>query len=271
MDARRRFAGSVLCRHARVRDHYVKAVGKGLLKVMSKMGISTIASYKGAQIFEAVGLKQTVMERCFVGTASRLQGVGFDVLAIEALRRHAIGYPARTDAALRQLPNPGEYHWRPEGERHGINPNTIASLQSAARENSREAYDGLRRHVNEDARNRCTLRGLLKLRTDGSARPDSPLDEVEPASEIVKRFRTGAMSLGALSREAHETLAVAMNRMGGKSNSGEGGEDPARFNILDNGDSKRSRDQAGRLRPLRRDQLLPGQCRRTANQDRPGR
>ncbi|MFW6059931.1 MAG: glutamate synthase-related protein [Phycisphaeraceae bacterium] len=249
-----------------VRDHYIKAITKGILKVMSKMGISTIASYKGAQIFEAVGLKQAVVDRCFAGTASRLQGVGFDVLAAEALRRHAIGYPPRTEMRRHDLPNPGEYHWRPEGERHGINPNTVASLQLAARGNSREAYADFARRADHDARNRCTLRGLLKLKTRGQGAegprgqvkegtahdgehsapgplgPSAPvpLDEVEPASEIVKRFRTGAMSLGALSKEAHETLAVAMNRMGGKSNSGEGGEDPVRFNVLNNGDTKRS-------------------------------
>ena len=219
-------------------SNYIKAVGKGLYKVMSKMGISTIASYKGAQIFEAVGLNQQVIERSFVGTASRLQGVGFAVLAEEAIRRHAIGYPARKTVSLAQLPNPGEYHWRSEGERHAVTPKTIATLQAAARTNSRASYDEYAKTVNEDARTRCTLRGLLKLRTDESKA--IPLDEVEPAKEIVKRFRTGAMSFGALSKEAHETLAVAMNRIGGQSNSGEGGEDPDRFTKDSNGDWRRS-------------------------------
>ncbi len=216
---------------------YIKAVNKGMLKVMSKMGISTLASYKGAQIFEAIGLRQDVVERCFAGTASRLQGVGFDVLATEAQRRHELGFPRRATVRLDQLPNPGEYHWRPQGEKHALTPENIADLQQAARENSHDAYERFRKLANDDARTRCTLRGLLKLDVDQAP---IPLEEVEPASEIVKRFRTGAMSLGALSREAHETLAVAMNRIGGQSNSGEGGEDPVRFNTMPSGDSKRS-------------------------------
>ncbi len=214
-------------------DHYIKAMNKGLLKVMSKMGISTLASYKGAQIFEAVGLRSEVIDRAFVGTASRLQGAGFDVIAAEAVRRHAIGFPQREDLRSDRLPNPGEYHWRADGERHGFSPATIAQLQQAARHNSAAAYEQFSRLINEDARHRCTLRGLLRLKQDQTPIPP---DEVEPAKEIVKRFRSGAMSLGALSREAHETLALAMNRMGGKSNSGEGGEDPSRFAILNNPD-----------------------------------
>ncbi|MEX2544330.1 MAG: glutamate synthase large subunit, partial [Phycisphaeraceae bacterium] len=221
---------------AKIVANYVKAVNKGLLKVMSKMGTSTLASYKGAQIFEAVGLNDAVVQRCFTGTASRIQGVGFGVLAKEARRRHELGFPARPQVRLPQLPNPGEYHWRPEGERHAITPQNIAHLQRAARDNSREAYDDFARFANDDARSRCTLRGLLRV-SDGKS---IPIDEVEPASEIVKRFRTGAMSLGALSREAHETLALAMNRIGGQSNSGEGGEDPVRFSTMPSGDSKRS-------------------------------
>ncbi len=217
--------------------NYIKAIGKGMLKVMSKMGISTLASYKGAQIFEAIGLKDEVIDRCFAGTASRLQGVDFEVLAREAQRRHAIGYPQRDGSRLPALPNPGEYHWRPQGEAHQFNPQSIAALQAAARANSQGAYDQFARMMNEDARARCTLRGLLNLR---HAPSPVPLDEVEPAAEIVKRFRTGAMSFGALSKEAHETLAVAMNRIGGMSNSGEGGEDYNRFKVLNNGDSKRS-------------------------------
>ncbi|MFP4223462.1 MAG: glutamate synthase large subunit [Phycisphaeraceae bacterium] len=219
--------------------NYIKAVNKGLLKVMSKMGISTLASYKGAQIFEAVGLKDEVVDRCFAGTASRLQGVGFEVLAGEALRRHELGYPKRGFEGAPQLPNPGEYHWRADGERHSFNPISISQLQVAARTNSSAAYDSYAKMVNEDARARCTLRGLLKLRNEDESKA-IPLEEVEPAKEIVKRFRTGAMSMGSLSREAHETLAIAMNRLGGKSNSGEGGEDPIRFEVMPNGDSKRS-------------------------------
>ncbi len=219
-------------------EHYQKAVQKGLLKVMSKMGISTLASYKGAQIFEAVGLHQQVVDRCFAGTASRIQGVSFEVLAEEALRRHAIGYPARTERRLRVLPNPGEYHWRSGGEKRMLNPQTIHQLQMAARTNSAEAYAQFAKLCNEDSRSRCTIRGLVKLKTEGAAA--IPLDQVEPAAEIVKRFRTGAMSFGSISKEAHETLAIAMNRLGGRSNTGEGGEDSQRFIPLPNGDSKRS-------------------------------
>ena len=211
-------------------DTYIKSIGAGIKKVMSKMGISTLASYKGAQIFECVGLRDEVIERSFTGTASRLQGVGWDVLAQEGRRRHEIGFPSRprNSAAAKQLPNPGEYHWRPEGEAHAFSPQSIANLQVAARTNSSAAYDQYAALCNDDARQRCTLRGLLGFSED--AAPIS-IDEVEPAKEIVKRFRTGAMSLGALSKEAHETLALAMNRIGGYSNSGEGGEDPNRFSL----------------------------------------
>jgi len=218
---------------------YRKGVAKGMLKVMGKMGISTLQSYKGAQIFEAVGLNDQVIERCFTGTASRVQGVGFDVLEAEGLRRQALGYPPPGRAAEEGLPNPGEFHWRVNGERHGWEPEAIANLQIAARTDDREAYRRFARHVNEDAHRRCTLRGLLKFKP-GAAGGPIPLDEVEPASQIVKRFCTGAMSFGSISAESHETLAVAMNRIGGKSNTGEGGEDPTRFQPLPNGDSKRS-------------------------------
>ncbi len=219
--------------------NYTRSVNKGLLKVMSKMGISTLASYKGAQIFEALGLDHQVIDRCFTGTASRLKGAGFGVLAEEARRRHRLGFPDRAGVRLPQLPNPGEYHWRAGGDRHAFSPTAIANLQIAARTQSSAAYQQYARLCNDDARSRCTLRGLLNLKTDDTSRA-IPLDQVEPAAEIVKRFRTGAMSLGALSKEAHETLAVAMNRIGGMSNSGEGGEDIVRFEVMDNGDSKRS-------------------------------
>ena len=217
---------------------YRKAVAKGMLKVMAKMGISTLQSYKGAQIFEALGLRDEVVDKCFVGTASRVQGVSFDVLAEETLRRHALGYPENEDDRLTQLPNLGEYHWRAEGEKHAWSPQSIASLQMAARTNNEDAYWKFAHTINEDNRNRCTLRGLLDF--DYESRTPIPLDDVQPASEIVKRFCTGAMSLGSISAESHETLAVAMNRLGGKSNTGEGGEDPIRFRPLENGDSKRS-------------------------------
>jgi glutamate synthase (NADPH/NADH) large chain len=217
---------------------YRKGVGKGMLKVMAKMGISTLQSYKGAQIFEALGLKNEVIDVCFVGTASRIQGVSFDVIAEETLRRHNLGFPENVDSRLKQLPNLGEYHWRAEGEKHAWSPLSISSLQVAARKNDESEYWKFAQAINEDSRNRCTLRGLLEF--DDSAATSVPIEEVEAASEIVKRFCTGAMSFGSISAESHETLAIAMNRLGGKSNTGEGGEDPIRFQTLDNGDSKRS-------------------------------
>jgi glutamate synthase (NADPH/NADH) large chain len=241
---------------AKIVNAYRKAVAKGMLKIMAKMGISTLQSYKGAQIFEAVGLRDEVIQRCFDGTASRVQGVDFNVIATELLRRHEIGYPTRGEVRLPVLPNPGEFHWRAEGERHAWDPQAIADLQVAARANSETAYWRFAEHMNKDARTQCSLRGLLKFREpvgvhasacDGADRlkPELqlqpiPLDQVEPAKEIVKRFCTGAMSFGSISAEAHETLAIAMNRIGGRSNTGEGGEDPERFIPLPNGDSKRS-------------------------------
>jgi len=202
----------------------IKAIGKGLLKVLSKMGISTTRSYTGAQIFEALGLEKALVDRHFTGTTSRIGGVGLEVLAREALDRHARAYPA---AESELLPSGGIYAWRRDGEFHGWNPETVATLQHAARqEDGALAYDRFARYVNEEAVRRSALRGLLGLR--GGVEP-VPLPEVEPAAEIVKRFKSGGMSLGALSPEAHETLAAAMNRLGGRSNTGEGGEDPARF------------------------------------------
>ncbi|HRX80954.1 MAG TPA: glutamate synthase central domain-containing protein, partial [Pirellulaceae bacterium] len=223
----------------KVVNAYRKAVAKGILKIMGKMGISTLQSYKGAQIFEAIGLKDEVIDRCFTNTASRVQGVSFKVLATEMLRRHALGYPERAEELLPSLPNPGEFHWRAEGEKHGWEPNAIADLQVAARANDDEAYWRFANQINDENRRRYTLRGLLRFK-DGANGGPVPLEEVEPASEIVKRFCTGAMSFGSISAEAHETLAISMNRLGGKSNTGEGGEDSVRFKPLPNGDSKRS-------------------------------
>ena len=216
---------------------YRKAVAKGMLKVMAKMGISTLASYKGAQIFEALGLQSEVIDRCFKGTNSRIQGCSFDVLAEETLRRHALGFPHDRVDAWSMLPNVGEFHWRAEGERHGWDPGAISDIQVAARKGDKNAYRRFADHINQDARMRYALRGLFEFQ---SARDPIAIDKVQPASEIVKRFCTGAMSLGSISSEAHETLAIAMNRLGGKSNTGEGGEDPVRFQPLPNGDSKRS-------------------------------
>lgn len=215
---------------------YRKGVSKGMLKVMAKMGISTLQSYKGAQIFEALGLNKEVINECFVGTASRISGIGFDVIAEEARRRHELAYPPRKESRKSGLANPGLYHWRKTGEKHAWNPHTIAEVQSAARTGDRAAYDRFAERVNEQTSRECHLRGLLKFKPGNAI----PLEEVEPAAEIVKRFCTGAMSFGSISAEAHESLAIAMNRLGGKSNTGEGGEDYKRFQPLENGDSKRS-------------------------------
>ncbi len=214
---------------------YRKAVAKGILKVMAKMGISTVQSYKGAQIFEAVGIAKEVIDHCFAGTPSRVQGVGFNVLAEESLRRHDLAY-SRIASNLAVLPSGGDIHWRSGGEAHMWNPKTISSLQQAVRNNSVDQYKQFAKISDEEATRKCTLRGLMKFKKGISI----PIDSVEPAKEIVKRFCTGAMSFGSISPEAHESLALAMNRIGGKSNTGEGGEDEKRFIPLPNGDSKRS-------------------------------
>jgi len=217
-------------------EGYRKATAKGMLKVMAKMGISTLQSYKGAQIFEAVGLNRQVVDKCFTGTTSRLEGVGFDVLAEEAVRRHEIGYPSGGESGhgskwRRVLPNDGQFHWRAKGEKHMWNPFTIKKLQRAATVGDEGAYWDFAKAADEDERTRCTLRGLLRFQKTTPI----PIDEVEPAREIVKRFVTGAMSFGSISKEAHESLAIAMNALGGKSNTGEGGEDPKRYLPLSDG------------------------------------
>src|SRR5918997_130540 len=214
----------------------VKGIAKGLLKTISKMGISTIQSYNGAQIFEAVGLGQGLAHRALARPAARSGGMEIGVLARETVDKHARAYPR---AAEDLLPVGGIYAWRREGEHHMWNPETIALLQHSVRHGGRQTYEEYARLVNEDAAARATLRGLLRFKE----LPEDqwlPLDEIEPASSIVKRFATGAMSLGSLSREAHETLAIAMNRLGGRSNTGEGGEDAARYVADPNGDSRRS-------------------------------
>ena len=218
---------------------YRKGVAKGMLKVMAKMGISTLQSYKGAQIFEAVGIASDVIERCFKGTPSRVEGVGFEVLAEESLRRHEMAYPTLDTTRIPVLENPGDVHWRDRGERHMWNPQTISALQDATRNNSQEAYARFVKASDEEATRGSTLRGLMLFKKGVNGGPID-IDEVEPAKEIVKRFCTGAMSFGSISQEAHESLALAMNRLGGKSNTGEGGEDAERFKPLPNGDSKRS-------------------------------
>jgi len=220
----------------------VKALGKGVLKVMSKMGISTVASYTGAQVFESVGLAEAVVERYFTGTVSRLGGVGLDVVAEEVARRHVLAYPrSGATPSHRRLDTGGEYQWRRDGEPHLFDPDTVFRLQHSTRSRRYDIFKSYTAGVDEQSVRLMTLRGMFAFR-DGTAegRPPVPLDEVEPVSEIVKRFSTGAMSYGSISREAHETLAVAMNRLGGKSNTGEGGEDPDRFVRDDNGDWRRS-------------------------------
>jgi glutamate synthase (NADPH/NADH) large chain len=219
--------------------NYIKALGKGVLKVMSKMGISTVSSYTGAQVFEALGLSQELVSRYFTGTVSRLDGVGLDVLHAEVAARHAAAYPSNPqERAHRRLEVGGEYQWRREGEVHLFNPETVFSLQHATRTKQYSIFKEYTSKIDAMAAEAATLRGLFRLKT--GLRPPVPIDEVEPISDIVKRFATGAMSYGSISAEAHETLAIAMNRLGGKSNTGEGGEDPLRFTPMENGDSKRS-------------------------------
>ncbi|MBC2877120.1 MULTISPECIES: glutamate synthase large subunit [Streptomyces] len=205
----------------------IKALGKGVLKVMSKMGISTVASYRGAQVFEAVGLDEAFVDTYFHGTPTKIGGVGLDVIAREVAARHAKAYPATgVPATHRRLDIGGEYQWRREGEPHLFDPDTVFRLQHATRTRRYDIFKQYTGRVNEQSERLMTLRGLFAFASD---RKPVPLDEVEPVSEIVKRFSTGAMSYGSISQEAHETLAIAMNRLGGKSNTGEGGEDPERL------------------------------------------
>ncbi len=213
---------------------YIKAAIKGVVKTMAKMGISTVQSYRGAQIFEAVGLNSEVVEKYFTWTPSRIQGVGLNVIAAEALARHRRAFPREE---VTELDAGGQYQWRDGGEYHLFNPQTIHKLQTACRLGSEKIYREYAELVNNQSKNLCTLRGLLDF---NYAEKPLPIEEVESVEEIVKRFKTGAMSYGSISKEAHETLAIAMNRLGGKSNTGEGGEDPARYVLEANGDSKNS-------------------------------
>ena len=214
---------------------YRKAMGKGILKIMSKIGISTLQSYQGAQIFEVLGLNAKVVDECFRGSISRIEGVGYDGLADEVMVRHELAYPREA------IPNPklevgGIYQWKRRGEAHTFNPKSIHYLQIAARKNDPEAYEKYKRAINEQTQKALTLRGLLAFRRAEAI----PLEEVEPAENIMTRFATGAMSFGSISWEAHTTLAIAMNKIGARSNSGEGGEDEVRFTLSENGDNLRS-------------------------------
>jgi glutamate synthase (NADPH) large chain len=216
--------------------NYKKSVNKGLLKVFSKMGISTLQSYRGAQIFEAIGLNQSLIDKYFTGTASRIEGVGLDVLAREAQMKHEHAFRPFTESET-ELEVGGSYQYRVNGEYHLLNPLTVSKLQHAVHDKRFETFEEYSELIDKQNRDLCTLRGLMELKT---AKKPVPLDQVEPASAIVKRFATGAMSFGSISKEAHETLAIAMNRMGGRSNTGEGGEDEERFKRDPNGDWRRS-------------------------------
>ncbi len=215
--------------------NYINAVRKGLLKILSKMGISTMRSYRGAQIFEALGIADDVIEKYFTGTVSRIGGVGIDDIARETLRRHKRAYPERGEETP-YLDTGGVYQWKRDGEFHLWNPESIAKLQDSVRNNDYSVFKEFSGLINDQSKNPTTLRGLLKFKKTAPV----PLEEVEPVEEIVKRFATGAMSFGSISRSVHEAIAIAMNRLGAKSNTGEGGEDPARFGTLPNGDSVRS-------------------------------
>ncbi len=219
----------------KAKHNYIKAVDKGILKVLSKMGISTLQSYRGAQIFEALGLNQSVIDNYFSGTVSRIDGVSLDTIAKETIMRHKEAFPIRP-VKEDYLASGGVYQWKRDGEFHLWNPDSIACLQDAVRNNDQIRYQEFAALINDQSKNPTTLRSLLKFKTEKPI----PLDEVESVEEIVKRFATGAMSFGSISRSTHETIAIAMNRLKGKSNTGEGGEDPGRFSPLPNGDSARS-------------------------------
>ena len=221
--------------HKTACKNFVKAATKGVVKVMSKMGVSAVQSYHGAQLFEAVGLRQDVIDQYFAGTASRIGGIGMDVVAQEVLVRHRTAFPERPVSAP-TLAAGGQYQWRAEGEYHLFNPESIHRLQKSVRTGSYATFKSYSKLVDDQAQHLCTLRGLLDFKTGETV----PLEEVEPVESLMKRFKTGAMSYGSISKEAHETLAIAMNRIGGKSNTGEGGEDPERYEPMANGDSKSS-------------------------------
>ncbi len=205
--------------------NFIKAIDKGLLKTFSKMGISTLQSYRGAQVFEAIGLNRELVQDYFSGTVSRIEGVGLDVIARESVLRHEHGFRPRTASEL-ELEVGGAYRHRIDGEYHLLNPQTISKLQHSVRQNNSKTFREYTDLIDRQNKQLCTLRGLLQLK---ELEKPVPLEEVESAKEIVKRFATGAMSYGSISKEAHETLAIAMNRIGGRSNTGEGGEDAARF------------------------------------------
>ncbi|HCO85564.1 MAG TPA: glutamate synthase subunit alpha, partial [Arenibacter sp.] len=217
-------------------SNYNKAVGKGILKVMNKIGISTLNSYRGSQLFECIGINTSTVDKYFPNTPTRIQGIGLYEIEKEIAKRHHRAYLDKEIAANLDLEIGGQYRWRRDGEKHLFNPLSIAKLQKAVRNNEPESYNDFAKMVNEQSKDLMTIRGLFEF----SNYDPIPLDEVEPWTEIVKRFKTGAMSYGSISKEAHENLAIAMNRIGGKSNSGEGGEDAERFYKNQTGDWKNS-------------------------------
>jgi glutamate synthase (NADPH/NADH) large chain len=221
----------------KAQENYFKSLHKGVVKVMSKMGISTVQSYRGAQVFETLGLSQSLVDEYFTSTPTRIGGLTIESLEEEGMRRHRHAYPDHRPAGGEELENPGAYYWRRNGEDHMWNPDSISKLQHASRLNSKKMYDEFAVMSNDEALHHKTLRGLLNLKL---ADEPIPIDEVEPVDEILKRFATGGISLGSISREAHEALAIAMNRIGGRSNTGEGGEDPSRYKLDANGDSRNS-------------------------------
>src|SRR5687767_6593560 len=218
------------------KKNYIKAANKGIIKVASKMGISTVQSYRGAQFFEAIGIGKDLIDKYFTGTASRIKGITLEIIARESLERHRVGFPP-IEVNGKVLANGGQYQWRRDGEYHMWNPDTVAKLQQAVRITGYPTFKEYTKLVDDEARHRCTIRGLLNIRKSPTP---VPIEEVEPAKEIVKRFVTGAMSFGSVSKEAHENLAIAMNRIGGKSNTGEGGEDADRFKPDPDGNWRRS-------------------------------
>ncbi len=254
-------------------SNYVKAAGKGVLKVMSKMGISTLASYTGAQLYQAIGISQSVLDEYFTGLSCPVGGIDLDDIAADVATRHQLAYLDRPDErAHRELEVGGEYQWRREGEYHLFNPDTVFKLQHSTRTGQYSIFKEYTKLVDDQSERMASLRGLLKFKdAEDTGRQPISIEEVEPASEIVKRFSTGAMSYGSISAEAHETLAIAMNRLGARSNSGEGGEAIQPLRARSQRRLAPQRDQAGRLRPVRRDVALPEQLHRHPDQDGPGR
>ena len=252
---------------AKAVESYIKALCKGLLKIMSKMGISTLRSYRSAQVFEAVGLNHDVVDRYFGGTASRIEGIGLDEIAAEARARYQAANEDECDRARRSCRAAGITAIAKTASATCGAPRPSTTSSGASRTNDYGLYRQYAALINDQERAQSTLRGLLRFKTVTPV----PLDEVEPESEIVKRFVSGAMSFGSISQEAHEALAIAMNRLGGMSNSGEGGEDPERYVPAAQRRQQVQRHQADRERPVRRHRRVPGQRPRPADQDRPGR